>query len=365
MIWPFKGEIFMRAFLLALCLVFVSAGNSANAGGFLSRILDPQADMKEQIDQAHAEQEAKDRERQAREKEERGRQARKQEEDDRVAKEQFAKTMQEARGKPLAATYNRRAANLQALVCSDPQQQTDCKIYFAGFADMVALMYAMNSKTNGLCGSTTDLVHEFIQEVRINPKARDGEAHKVLFALLARDHSCAKVKGRFQYSVSAGSLMDTCHIGDIGFNLCSQYQAGFISALLFLSEQAGEPILCGHESLITSVNVTGLLNERLQTDFKLRRDPAVMVMLDGLRSNMPCNPAPVASDTLPKDVTLLIAQAETLNDKCRGGSGDDPATEKACGERDVVFRKIKAKNWCWGHDGQVSADRTWERCSNR
>lgn len=355
----------MRAILLALCLILLSASNSANAGGLLSRILDPEADVKEQIDQARADQETKDRERQARYEEERERQARKQDEIDRVAKEEFAATLQEARGKPLAATYNRRAAHLQALVCSDPQQQADCKIYFAGFADMVALMYAMNSKTNGLCGSATDLIHEFIQEVRTNPKARDGEAHMVLFALLARDHSCTKIRGRFQYSVSAGSLMDMCHIGNLGFNLCSQYQAGFISALLFLSEQAGEPILCGHESLITSVNVTSLLNERLQTDFKLRRDPAVMVMLDGLRSNMPCNRAPVASDTPSKDVVLLIAQAETLNDKCRGGSGDDPATEKACGERDVIFRKIKAKNWCWGHDGQVGADRTWEPCSNK
>lgn len=352
----------MRAILLALCLVLVSASNSTNAGGLLSGILDPQADVKERIDQARAEQEAKNRERQARDKEERERQARNQEENDRVAKEQFATTLQESRGKPLAATYNRRASHLQALVCSDPQQQADCKIYFAGFADMVALMYAMNSKTSGLCGSTTDLAHEFIQEVRTNPKARDGEAHMVLFSLLARDHSCAKVKGRFQYSVSAGSLMDMCRIGDIGFNLCSQYQAGFISALLFLSEQTGKPILCGHESLITSANVTSLLNERLQTDFKLRRDPAVMVMLNGLMSNMPCKTAPVTSDTPPKDVTLLIAQAETLNDRCRGGSGDDPATEKACGERDVIFRKIKAKNWCWGHDGQVGADRTWERC---
>ena len=48
----------MRATLLALCLILVSASNFANAGGFLSRILDPEADVKEQIDQARAEQEA-------------------------------------------------------------------------------------------------------------------------------------------------------------------------------------------------------------------------------------------------------------------------------------------------------------------
>ncbi len=61
----------MRAIFLALCLGLMSASNAANAGGLLSRILDPQADIKEQIDQARAEQEAKDRERQARIDEER------------------------------------------------------------------------------------------------------------------------------------------------------------------------------------------------------------------------------------------------------------------------------------------------------
>lgn len=64
----------------------------------------------------------------------------------------------------------------------------------------------------------------------------------------------------------------------------------------------------------------------------------------------------------PTEVALLIAKEEKLNDKCRGGSGDDPATAKACDEREAVLAEIKAKNWCWGNDGQVGADRVWERC---
>lgn len=357
----------MRAFLLFFCIVLVSASNSANAG-FLSRILDPQADIKERFDQARTEEEATDRERQARDKEERELQARKQEENDRVAKERVARELEEARGKPLAATYRRIPANLQALACSDPQQQADCKIYVAGFAHTVDLVFAMNPSMKGLCGDTTDLIHEFIQFVRTNPKAREAETHMVLIGLLARDHSCAKLKGRIQNNISAGSLIDMCQAGDLGFNLCSQYLAGFVSALLFLSEQTAEPILCGDERLINGVSMTRLLNERLQANFKLRRDPAVVAMLNELMENMPCpdrlesNIAPALSDSPPKDIAQLIARAERLNDKCRGGPGDDPATEKACGARDVTFRKIKAKNWCWGHDGQVGADRTWERC---
>lgn len=354
----------MRAILLALCLVLVFAANSANAGGLLSRILDPQADIKEQIDQAHAEQEAKDRERQAQDKEERELQTRKQEESNRLTKEQVARELQESRGKPLTATYRHIPANIQAMACSDPVQQADCKIYFAGFAHTVALMYAVNSTTSGVCGDTADLIHEFVQEVRTNPKAREAETHMVLFTLLARDHNCAKTKGRIQNSVSAGYLIDMCHAGGLGFNLCSQYQAGFISALLFLSKQTEKPILCGDQRLLNAVSVSGMLNDRLQANFRLRRDPAVAIMLNELMANMPCS-IPIASDSPPKEVAQLIAQEETLNDKCRGGSGDDPATLKACDERDVIFRKIKAKNWCWGHDDQIGADRTWERCRSR
>lgn len=64
----------------------------------------------------------------------------------------------------------------------------------------------------------------------------------------------------------------------------------------------------------------------------------------------------------PEDVALLMVKVDTLNDKCRGGSGDDPATARACDEREAALAEIKAKNWCWGNDGQVGADRVWERC---
>lgn len=273
--------------LLTVCVILAFA-NTAQAGGFLSGILDPQADVKERIDQAHAEQEARDRERQTRGDEERDRLAREQEERDRQAHEQTARELREARGKPLTVTYKRIPASAQALACSGPEQQTDCKFYLAGFADTVAMMYAMNSKTNGICGDTRDLVHEFIKEVRTNPKARDAETHMLLFALLTKNHSCAKIKGRGQSNLSAGYLIDACKTGDVGFNLCSQYQAGFISALLFLSEQTATPILCGDPRLINSVSLSNMLNDRLQADFKLRRDPAVTVMLNELMENMPC-----------------------------------------------------------------------------
>lgn len=75
------------------CLILVSASNFANAGGFLSRILDPEADVKEQIDQARAEQEAKDQNAKPtehRKKSERGAAEYRQREDQRTGAEQEA-----------------------------------------------------------------------------------------------------------------------------------------------------------------------------------------------------------------------------------------------------------------------------------
>lgn len=69
-------------------------------------------------------------------------------------------------------------------------------------------------------------------------------------------------------------------------------------------------------------------------------------------------------DAPSEEIALLIAEEEKLNDKCRGGSGDDKATQRVCDERDLLYDKIKAKNWCWGHDGQVGAGRVWEPCKS-
>lgn len=69
------------------------------------------------------------------------------------------------------------------------------------------------------------------------------------------------------------------------------------------------------------------------------------------------------SKTPSNEVATLIAEEGKLNEECRGGSGDDKATTKACADRDAIFGEIKARGWCWGHEGQIEADRTWEHCS--
>lgn len=61
-------------------------------------------------------------------------------------------------------------------------------------------------------------------------------------------------------------------------------------------------------------------------------------------------------------VSELMKQEEVLNDKCRGGAGDDEVTQKACIDREGLLDVIKARGWCWGHAGQTGADKDWEYC---
>lgn len=58
----------------------------------------------------------------------------------------------------------------------------------------------------------------------------------------------------------------------------------------------------------------------------------------------------------------LIASYRALNSACRGGSGDDPRTQKACAERDRVVTGLQLAGYCYGRRGQVGAQMSWHRC---
>ena len=72
--------------------------------------------------------------------------------------------------------------------------------------------------------------------------------------------------------------------------------------------------------------------------------------------------AAVLTPTPPPVVSNLMFIEELLNDRCRGGSGDDPDTLRACSIRDGLLQQIEKEGWCWGHAGQIGADKTWEPC---
>lgn len=58
----------------------------------------------------------------------------------------------------------------------------------------------------------------------------------------------------------------------------------------------------------------------------------------------------------------LIDRANRLNDQCRGGSGDDQQTMKACHQRDIAMEQVRKAGWCWGPDDAYSYEKRWIRC---
>lgn len=58
-----------------------------------------------------------------------------------------------------------------------------------------------------------------------------------------------------------------------------------------------------------------------------------------------------------------IAKVERLNDQCRGGSGDSPATMRACANRDAAIAALERRGWCFGHASQAMFEREWEPCN--
>lgn len=59
---------------------------------------------------------------------------------------------------------------------------------------------------------------------------------------------------------------------------------------------------------------------------------------------------------------LLIPRWHKSNERCRGGSGDDPNTEKACIERDGYAGKLHTVDWCYGRENQSGNQYEWHAC---
>ena len=57
-----------------------------------------------------------------------------------------------------------------------------------------------------------------------------------------------------------------------------------------------------------------------------------------------------------------MTQWNDLNVRCRGGSGDDPATQEACVQREALYPRIVALGWCHGRDGEFGYEAQWHRC---
>lgn len=66
------------------------------------------------------------------------------------------------------------------------------------------------------------------------------------------------------------------------------------------------------------------------------------------------------SDAFTPEENKIIDQEEYLNDKCRGGAGDQ--TEAFCAKRDDLFNQMKKINICWGPDDVAESEHHWLRC---
>ncbi len=67
-------------------------------------------------------------------------------------------------------------------------------------------------------------------------------------------------------------------------------------------------------------------------------------------------------DIYPETVRSLIREVDILKDKCRGGSGDDPATWRECETLDVRGESLRKRGWCWGPDDAFGYQKTWMTC---
>lgn len=75
------------------------------------------------------------------------------------------------------------------------------------------------------------------------------------------------------------------------------------------------------------------------------------------------SPTPLKPPVLT--VSEMITAVEDLNGRCRGGSGDDPATMVACDQRDQMMDALKVEGMCWGNPNdpnEIGADKTWRPC---
>ena len=74
----------------------------------------------------------------------------------------------------------------------------------------------------------------------------------------------------------------------------------------------------------------------------------------------PATIKPVPAPVPYKQVEDLIYLVDLLHDRCES----DPNAQRACKLMDVFGKEVEARGWCYGHDGQIEADKHWEPCKN-
>lgn len=63
------------------------------------------------------------------------------------------------------------------------------------------------------------------------------------------------------------------------------------------------------------------------------------------------------------DENTIFEDWHEANEQCRGGSGDDPATEAACTHREQLAEQLKKQGLCFGRKKQSHSDYEWHKCA--
>jgi len=63
-------------------------------------------------------------------------------------------------------------------------------------------------------------------------------------------------------------------------------------------------------------------------------------------------------------VEELLRRYDVENEGCRGGSGDDPETDRACERREQVSAQLQAAGWCYGENAAYGYQMEWRRCGD-
>lgn len=100
--------------------------------------------------------------------------------------------------------------------------------------------------------------------------------------------------------------------------------------------------------------------------WKLTRIELPKALLTRANSGTPVEAPPEAAD----DPAPAAAAAELLNtwlrqnEDCRGGSGDDPATDVACEARERTGEALTRAGWCYGENAAYGYQMEWLPCGS-
>jgi hypothetical protein len=174
-------------------------------------------------------------------------------------------------------------ANIQAASCADASNIADCQMWIEGFADTVGMLAA--SENNTLCPGTNvaDLYAEFEQKAAMSSE----DTRVFLIAMIGRTHICKAPMNAQLSLLTAGNLMGVADSGDIGFEMASQYQKGFLDLIVFLQGRSPQiHVFCGNNALLGTQ--LQFAHNQVTADYKLRQEPAAALLFNALRKQMPC-----------------------------------------------------------------------------